>query len=283
MKRQWMWVCVLGLGAAAWVYGEDEKKAEPKAAEKVEKAEDAKAGEAKPGEAKAPAEGAEGKEAAAEESGEFGSLKAKVSYGIGLNIGSQVLRQGFDAKELDVDVAIVAEGVKDALSRAKLRVSEEQLQAAMEKFQAQMSVKQEELEGKRKEAGDKAKKEGEAFLAANAKKEGVKVTDSGLQYQVLKQGDGARPKVSDTVSVHYKGTLINGEEFDSSYKRNEPATFPLEQVIPAWTEGLQLMTVGSKYKLFVPYELGYGAKGNPPKIPGYSVLVFEVELLGIEK
>jgi FKBP-type peptidyl-prolyl cis-trans isomerase len=258
MNRQWVWLCGLSLAAAAALVCAQEGSDEP-AAESAKPAAPAEAGE------------------------EFATLKEKVSYGIGLNIGNGLLQQGFDAQDLDVDVSIMAEGFKDAVSRSKLRVSEEQLRAAMQEFGQQMEAKQAEQTAKRKAMGEQAKKEGEAFLAANAKKEGVKATASGLQYQIVKQGDGPRPKSTDVVTVHYKGTLINGEEFDSSHKRGEPATFRLDRVIPGWTEGLQLMPLGSTYKLFIPYELGYGAQGSPPVIPGYSVLVFEVELLEIAK
>ena len=122
-----------------------------------------------------------------------------------------------------------------------------------------------------------------AIAEENAKKEGVKVTESGIQYEVLKAADGEKPKATDTVKVHYKGTFLNGETFDSSYDRGEPAVFPLNRVIKGWTEGVQLMSVGSKYKFTIPSDLAYGPVGNPPRIPGNSVLVFEIELLDIQK
>ena len=130
-------------------------------------------------------------------------------------------------------------------------------------------------------AASKVKKEGQAFLAENAKKQGIVTTESGLQYQVLREGKGAKPGPTDEVTVHYKGTLINGKEFDSSYGRGEPATFPLNRVISGWTEGVQLMKVGAKYRFFIPSEMGYGERGAPPHIPPDSVLIFEVELLRI--
>jgi len=130
-------------------------------------------------------------------------------------------------------------------------------------------------------AASKVKKEGQTFLAENAKKQGIVTTGSGLQYQVLREGKGAKPGPTDEVTVHYKGTLINGTEFDSSYSRGEPATFPLNRVISGWTEGVQLMKVGAKYRFFIPSEMGYGERGAPPNIPPDSVLIFDVELLRI--
>ncbi|MDA8100356.1 MAG: FKBP-type peptidyl-prolyl cis-trans isomerase [Nitrospiraceae bacterium] len=132
-------------------------------------------------------------------------------------------------------------------------------------------------------AAEKNLKEGEAFLAANAKKEGVKTLPSGLQYEVIKEGTGKKPAATDTVTVHYKGTLINGMEFDSSYKRNQPSTFPLNRVIPGWTEGVQLMKEGSKYRLFIPSHLAYGSRGAGGLIGPNATLIFEVELLSIQK
>lgn len=127
-----------------------------------------------------------------------------------------------------------------------------------------------------------AKEDGEKFLAENAKKPGVKTTASGLQYKAVTEGTGKKPKATDTVEVHYRGTLIDGTEFDSSYKRKQSISFPLNRVIAGWTEGLQLMTIGSKYQLFIPYQLGYGAQGAAGAIPPYAALIFEVELLGIK-
>ena len=123
---------------------------------------------------------------------------------------------------------------------------------------------------------------GQAFLAANAKKEGVVTTATGLQYKVLEAGTGARPKATDTVNVHYRGTFIDGKTFDSSYDRGEPISFPLNRVIPGWTEGVQLMPVGSKYEFYIPYQLAYGERGAGGAIPGYATLIFQVELLAIE-
>lgn len=200
--------------------------------------------------------------------------KDKVSYSIGLSIGGNLKRQGVEVNEEQF-----FNGIKDALSGAKPRLSEEEMNTTMQGFQQEMVAK---AQTKLKEASDKNKSAGEAFLADNKKKEGVKVTSSGLQYKVISEGKGEKPKETDTVIAHYKGALIDGKEFDSSYKRNEPAEFPLNQVIPGWTEGLQLMTVGSKYQFVIPSELAYG-KNAPAEIGPDSTLVFDVELVGIKK
>ena len=158
-------------------------------------------------------------------------------------------------------------------------LSEEEMRTVMTAFQKEMAAKQAEM---MKSQGEKNKKEGEAFLAENKKKEGVKTLASGLQYKVIKEGTGKTPKATDKVSTHYQGTLIDGTEFDSSYKRGEPATFPVNGVIPGWTEALQLMKVGSKWQLFVPSKLAYGEKGAGPIIGPNAVLIFTVELLAIK-
>lgn len=213
---------------------------------------------------------------------EVAQYKEKVSYAIGQNIAGNLLQQGFDAKELDVDVAVLADGFRDALAASKAKYTPEELDAAMAQFQQVMEGKRMAAVAKAQEAAAKNKTDGEAFLADNAKKEGVKTTESGLQYLVLKEGEGDKPKAENTVKVHYAGTLLDGTEFDSSIKRDEPAVFPLNRVIPGWTEAVQLMNVGSKYRLFIPAALAYGEQGRPG-IPPNSVLVFEVELLSIEK
>ncbi|MCJ7833279.1 MAG: FKBP-type peptidyl-prolyl cis-trans isomerase, partial [Deltaproteobacteria bacterium] len=169
-------------------------------------------------------------------------------------------------------------GFKDALSGAKPLLSEEEMRTVMTAFQKEISEKQAE---KTKVLGEKNKKEGETFLAENKKKEGVKILTSGLQYKVVKEGTGKKPKATDKVTTHYQGTLIDGTEFDSSYKRGEPAAFPVNGVIPGWTEALQLMKVGSKWQLFVPSKLAYGERGAGPKIGPNAVLIFTVELLSI--
>jgi FKBP-type peptidyl-prolyl cis-trans isomerase FklB len=198
----------------------------------------------------------------------------KASYAIGSNIGKRFKTQG-----LELNNAAFALGFKEAITGAKATLSDEDAKVALAAFEKTMTEKQ---EADMKEQVTKNQKEGEAFLADNAEKEGVKTTASGLQYKVVKAGEGKKPKSSDTVKVHYRGTLLNGTEFDSSYARNEPITFPLDQVIPGWTEGVQLMPVGSKYTLYIPGKLAYGERGSPPTIGPNATLVFEVELLGIE-
>lgn len=200
--------------------------------------------------------------------------KDKVSYSIGLSIGSNLQRQG-----IEVNSEHFFNGIKDALAGAKPRLSEEEMNSTMQAFQQEMMTK---AQAQRKAAGEKNKTAGEAYLAANKKKEGVKVTSSGLQYKVISEGKGDKPKATDTVVAHYRGTLIDGKEFDSSYKRNEPAEFPLNQVIPGWTEGLQLMSVGSKYQFTIPANLAYG-ESAPPEIGPDSTLIFDVELVAIKK
>jgi len=192
----------------------------------------------------------------------------KISYGLGLSIGQQFKSSGV----AELAYADLAEGIKDMLEGNKPKVSFQEAQMAVNKFFAELEEK----------ASVAAKAAGEAFLTENAKRPGVKVTPSGLQYEVLDATLGQKPKATDTVRVHYEGTLPDGTVFDSSYKRGEPISFALNQVIAGWTEGLQLMSVGSKYKLFIPYHLGYGERGAGATIPPYSALVFTVELLGIE-
>jgi FKBP-type peptidyl-prolyl cis-trans isomerase len=200
--------------------------------------------------------------------------KQKASYAVGYNMGMNIKNM---ADEVDLD--IVVQGMKDAATGQDEKIPAGELQKILRDFYASIREKMQE---KRRVQAEKNKTEGEAFLAENAKKEGVKVTKTGLQYLVLKEGDGPKPKATDQVKVHYNGTIIDGTEFDSSYKRNEPAVFPLNRVIPAWQEGLQLMSVGSKYKFFVPSDLAYKERGNGPVIGPNAVLIFEVELLSIE-
>ncbi|HYG74681.1 MAG TPA: FKBP-type peptidyl-prolyl cis-trans isomerase [Planctomycetota bacterium] len=200
--------------------------------------------------------------------------KDKISYAIGVSMGSSIK----DFAE-DLDIAVLANGIKDTVGGKPL-MSDAQIREVLMAFQKTAMAKQGE---KAKKAGEKNLKEGEEFLAANAKKEGVKVLPSGLQYKVLKEGDGPTPTANDQVTTHYRGTLLDGSEFDSSYARNEPATFPVKGVIPGWTEALQLMKVGSKWQLFIPSKLAYGEQGAGGKIGPNSTLIFEVELLGIKK
>jgi FKBP-type peptidyl-prolyl cis-trans isomerase FklB len=197
------------------------------------------------------------------------------SYGIGMNTGRSIKSEG-----VDIDLEMFLQGIRDGASAtAKPKYSEQQIRAAMTVFQREMRAKQEKAQ---QAVGEKNKRDGETFLAANKAKEGVKALPSGLQYQVIRPGTGASPKATDTVKVHYEGTLLDGTVFDSSIKRNEPAVFPVRGVIPGWTEAMQLMKVGEKWKLFIPPELAYGARGAGRAIGPNSVLVFEVELLGIE-
>lgn len=201
--------------------------------------------------------------------------KDKVSYSIGTQIGNN-----FKNQSMDVDVDLLAKGIKDALSGGKLLMTEKEIKETITALQKDMMAKQAE---RMKVVAEKNRKEGEAFLADNKKKEGVKTTPSGLQYKVIKDGNGPTPKMVDTVTVNYRGTLINGTEFDSSYKREEPATFPVNSVIPGWTEAMQMMKVGSKWHLFVPANLAYGEQGAGPQIGPNSTLIFEVELTAINK
>jgi len=201
-------------------------------------------------------------------------LKSKASYALGLNIS-----QGLKSQGVELDTEEMIKGIRDGFSAGAPKMTPEEMQAVLVAFQRELQAKQQA--GMKAEA-DKNIKEGQAFLADNAKKEGVKVLPSGLQYKVLKQGAGQKPTKANVVRTHYRGTLIDGREFDSSYKRGEPAEFPVGQVIAGWTEALQLMPVGSKYQLFIPANLAYGAQAPPGSIiPANGTLIFEVELLGI--
>jgi FKBP-type peptidyl-prolyl cis-trans isomerase FklB len=200
--------------------------------------------------------------------------KDKVSYSIGYDIGSTFKKQNV---ELNMDTLLT--GMKDAMSGGKEAIKKEDRDKILQDFQKEMVEKQ---AAATKAAGEKNAAEGEKFLAENGKKEGVKTTASGLQYKVLKEGTGESPKATDTVVTNYKGTLLDGTEFDSSYKRNEPATFPVNRVIPGWTEALQLMKPGAKYQLFIPSKLAYGERGAGRDIGPNATLIFEVELLSIK-
>jgi FKBP-type peptidyl-prolyl cis-trans isomerase FklB len=197
--------------------------------------------------------------------------KQKFSYTVGVQIGQSLKR---DASEIDADV--VTRAIKDVLGDKKPQLTQDEMQKVMETFQQKQMEKQ-------MAAGDKNEKAGQDFLAANKKKEGVTETASGLQYKVVKPGSGDKAKATDTVVVHYKGTLINGTEFDSSYKRNEPATFRVNQVIPGWQEALQLMNPGAKFQLFIPSKLAYGQRGAGGAIGPNETLLFDVELVEIKK
>ena len=192
----------------------------------------------------------------------------KISYAIGLSMGQNLMGSGVTS----LNYADLAAGIKDVLEKNQPQISYQEAQQVLGKFFSEL---EEKIAGEAKAAG-------EAFLAENAKREGVKVTESGLQYEVLDATIGQKPKATDKVRVHYEGTLIDGTVFDSSYKRGESITFGLNQVIKGWTEGLQLMSVGSKYKLYIPYQLAYGERGAGANIPPYAALIFTVELLGIE-
>jgi FKBP-type peptidyl-prolyl cis-trans isomerase FklB len=192
----------------------------------------------------------------------------KISYAIGLSMGQNLMGSGVTSLEY----ADLAAGIKDVLEKNQPQISYQEAQQVLGKFFSEL---EEKIAGEAKAAGEK-------FLAENAKREGVKVTESGLQYEVLEATIGQKPKATDKVRVHYEGTLIDGTVFDSSYKRGESITFGLNQVIKGWTEGLQLMSIGSKYKLYLPYQLAYGERGAGANIPPYAALIFTVELLGIE-
>ena len=192
----------------------------------------------------------------------------KVSYALGLSLGQNMASSGVKTIEYDDLVA----GMKAIMNKEKPAISFEEAQEVLNKFFKELEAK----------VAGQAKEEGEAFLAENAKREGVIVTGSGLQYEVLTAAEGKKPKATDKVKVHYEGTLIDGTVFDSSYRRGEAISFGLNQVIAGWTEGVQLMSVGAKYKFFIPYNLAYGERGAGAQIPPYAALIFTVELLGIE-
>jgi peptidyl-prolyl cis-trans isomerase len=199
----------------------------------------------------------------------------KLSYALGIGIGSQLA--GMGAKELNIDD--FAQAIKDVISGSQLKVDNVEAQTLVQNFFQEQEAKQQAAAA---EAGKAAKAEGEAFLAENGKKEGIVTLSSGLQYQVLKEGNGKKPSATDQVVCHYEGTLIDGTVFDSSYQRNQPATFGLNQVISGWTEGVQLMQEGAKYRFFIPYKLAYGERGAGAQIPPFATLVFDVELIEVK-
>ena len=205
--------------------------------------------------------------------------KDKFSYALGMNIGAG-LGANLKKQSVEVDWNLVSQGLKDANSGAKTRLTEDQAKAVLTEVQNEVRKEQQE---KMKQAAASNKTEGEAFLAANKNKEGVVALPSGLQYKILTAGTGPKPTASDTVVCNYRGTLINGTEFDSSYKRGQTATFGVGQVIKGWTEALQLMPVGSKWQLFIPSSLAYGERGAGAEIGPHATLIFEVELLSIQE
>jgi FKBP-type peptidyl-prolyl cis-trans isomerase len=207
--------------------------------------------------------------------------KNSISYYIGHDMGTRFKEMG-----IELNPEMLLNGIKDGISGSNPALSEEEMDKARNEFQQVMMEKQKvimaEKQKKAAEQSVKNKEEGEKFLAENKKKKGVVTTDSGLQYTVLKEGKGDKPKPTDTVTVNYRGTLLDGTEFDSSYKRNQSANIPLNRVIKGWGEGLQLMTPGAKYKFFIPSDLAYGNKGAGKDIGPDATLIFEVELLGIK-
>jgi FKBP-type peptidyl-prolyl cis-trans isomerase len=206
-----------------------------------------------------------------EEKIELKDDKAKESYSVGYQFG-----QNLKKMQTDLDAEVLSAAIRDALSGKESRLSDEEMRAAVASLRERtVAARQASI----KEQAQKNLAEGEKFLAENKTKEGVKTTASGLQYKIIEEGEGPSPKAGDTVTVHYRGTFVDGTEFDSSYQREEPATFPLTGVIPGWTEALQLMKKGSKWVLFIPSDLAYGERGAGNRIPPNSTLIFEVELL----
>jgi FKBP-type peptidyl-prolyl cis-trans isomerase FklB len=200
--------------------------------------------------------------------------KDRLSYAMGMDLGSQL-----KTRSVDIDPAVFGRGLQDALSGSKTLLTAEEAKAIIAELQKAILAKQAEAA---KAVGEKNKAEGEAFLAGNKAKEGVVVLPSGLQYKILTPGTGRKPTIDDTVVCQYRGTLINGKEFDSSYKNKQPATFPVKGVIKGWTEVLQLMPVGSKWQVFIPSDLAYGARGAGADIGPNSTLIFEIELVAIK-
>lgn len=211
----------------------------------------------------------------AQENVELKTRQDSVSYAIGYNIGTN-----FKMQSIEVDPAVVAAAMRDVMNEADTKLTEEEAQQVWMSYQQEMMAKQQQ---EREASGTKNKEEGAKWLAENKDKEGVVTTESGLQYKVIKMGDGPKPTQNDKVRVHYRGKLIDGTQFDSSYDRGEPAEFPVGGVIAGWTEALQLMPVGSKWEVYIPSELGYGERGAGQDIGPNATLIFEVELLEIVK
>ena len=246
------------VGSIALTYGQTTTPAPKAPAKKPATSSAAKAGTAKPATA-APA---------------LSTPKDKVSYAIGADLGNKL-----KSSSIDVDPTILTRALKDTLTGAKSAMTDEEIRATLTDLTKDLQAKQATLN---KEKSEKNKKDGEAFLTANKTKEGVVALPSGLQYKILKAGTGPKPTAADTVVCNYKGTLIDGKEFDSSYKRGQPATFPVGGVIKGWTEALQLMPVGSTWQLFIPSDLAYGDRQAGPDITPGATLVFEVELASIQ-
>ncbi len=264
------------LAAGMMLLGNAQAQQTPAA--KTEQAPAAKAQPAAPAKPKAPATKAGAAKTAAAKSAATTALKTpkdKFSYALGMNLGASLHKQS-----VDVDPSIVAQGLRAALAGGKTLLTQEEAQAALMEVQNELRKKQQE---KMQVAGEANRKEGEAFLASNKAKEGVVTLPSGLEYKILKEGNGPKPTASDSVVCNYRGTLINGTEFDSSYKSGQPATFPVNGVIKGWTEALQLMPVGSKWQLFVPSSLAYAERGAGGDIGPNATLIFEVELLSIQE
>ncbi|PKL48985.1 MAG: hypothetical protein CVV37_07795 [Nitrospira bacterium HGW-Nitrospira-1] len=213
-------------------------------------------------------------QANAEEKKAFQTPKEKQSYSMGADLGKKI-----QSLSIEVDLNAFAQGMKDAVSGNKMLLTEQEIKETLTALQKELMEKQAE---NAKQLGEKNMKAGEAFLAENKKKEGVITLPSGLQYKVIKEGAGKTPKADDTVVTNYRGTLIDGTEFDSSYKRGEPATFPVKGVIPGWTEALQLMKEGSKWELFIPSSLAYGERGAGNAIGPNATLIFEIELISVK-
>jgi FKBP-type peptidyl-prolyl cis-trans isomerase len=213
------------------------------------------------------------------------SQKDKTSYAVGMNVGKG-LAANLRQQSVEVDQAILLRGLKDALAGGKLLLTDDEAKAVLTQLQTEVRTRQQEKmkveQEKMKAAAEENKKEGAEFLAANKTKDGVVALASGMQYKILTEGTGPKPTATDTVSCNYRGTLIDGKEFDSSYKRGQPLSIQVNGVIKGWTEALQLMPVGSKWQLFIPSDLGYGDRGSGPVIGPSATLIFEVELLSIQ-
>lgn len=210
--------------------------------------------------------------------GELSTDKQKLSYAIGIRLATQVKQ--LQNQNVDIETGVVMQAMQDLLN-GKSRMNQQEIQAAFQKLQAKMQEQQAKMEAAQRKESMQNKTKGEEYLTANLSKEGVSATESGLQYEVIKPGTGKKPGLTDTVVVHYHGTLVDGTVFDSSYERNTPTTFQVNGVIKGWQEGLQLMSEGAKWKFHIPSELAYGEKGVG-RIPPGSALVFEVELLEVK-